>query len=123
MRKRTRSAIGAAVATLALVLAIPAAAHADWGAISIDPVTGNYGLAYDYSSQHGAKVRSRHECHTGHCQVAVVVQNGWAALVQKRTTGYYFGGYGRSKHDAVQEALRRAHESNARRVAYVFSGY
>jgi hypothetical protein len=112
-----------ALASLALLLAAPAVAQADWGAIAVDPLNGKYGLAHDYNSANAAKHRARNECGTKHCKVAVWVANGYAALVQKRSNGLYFAGYGRTKQAAFAKALRRAHESNARRVAWVFSGY
>jgi hypothetical protein len=112
-----------ALASFVLLLAAPAAAQADWGAIAVDPITGKYGVAYDYNSAKGAQHRARNECGTKHCKVAVWVANGYAALVQKRSNGLYFAGYGRTKHAAFDKALRRAHESNARHVAWIFSGY
>jgi hypothetical protein len=108
---------------LALFLAAPAAALADWGAIAVDPITGKYGVAFDYSTAHGAQQRARNECGSSHCKVAVWVANGYAALVQKRKNGLYFAGYGATKHDAFMVATHRAHESGARHVAFVFSGY
>lgn len=123
MRNRTRGAIGAAAVALALTLAIPAAAEADWGAIAVDPFSGKVGLSYDYNSANGAKHRALRECHKKRCRVAVFVHNGWAALVQKRKNGYYFAGYGRTKAAAFHEATRRAHERGPRHVADVFSGY
>lgn len=123
MRRRTRGTIGTAVVALALALAIPAAAEADWGAIAVDPHTGKVGLSYDYSSAHHAKKRALNECHRLGCRIAVFVHDGWAALVQKPTNGYYFAGYGPSKAVAFREATRRAHDFGARHVASVFSGY
>ena len=123
MRNRSRGAIGAAVVALALTLAIPAAAEADWGAIALDPGTGKVGLSYDYNTANRAKHRALNECHRHGCRVAVFVRNGWAAVVQKRRNGLYFAGYGRSKAGAFHQATRRAHESHARHVAQVFSGY
>lgn len=111
------------LAVLALMLAAPAAALANWGAIAVDPVTGKYGVSFDFNTARAAQHRARVECGTNHCKVAVWVANGYAALVQKRTNGLYFAGYGRSKHAAFRIATHRAHESGARRVAWVFSGY
>ncbi len=108
---------------ISLLLAVPAAAQAAWGAIAIDPITGKYGVSFDYSTARAAQHRARAECGTSHCKAAVWVANGYAALVQKRSNGLYFAGYGRSKHDAFKVATHRAHEAAARRVAWVFSGY
>ena len=113
----------AALSALALLLAAPAAAQAAWGAIAVDPITGHYGVSFDYATAHGAQHRARAECGTNHCKVAVWVANGYAALVQKRSNGLYFAGYGNSKHSAFAKALHRAHEPSARHVAWVFSGF
>lgn len=111
------------LASLALLLAAPAAAQADWGAIAVDPITGKYGVSFDYNSAKGAQHRARNECGSKHCKVAVWVANGYAALVQKRSNGLYFAGFGRTKHAAFHKALHRAHEPNARHVTFVFSGF
>ena len=113
----------AALVSFVLLLAVPAAAQADWGAIAVDPITGKYGVSFNYNSAKGAQNRARNECGTNHCKVAVWVANGYAALVQKRSNGLYFAGFGRTKHAAFDKALHRAHESNARHVTSVFSGY
>ena len=113
----------AGLAAASLLLAAPAAAQAAWGAIAVDPISGKYGVSFDYNSASGAQHRARAECGSNHCKVAVWVANGYAALVQKRSNGLYFAGYGKSKHDAFAVATHRAHESGARHVASVFSGY
>jgi hypothetical protein len=115
--------LAVALVSVVLVLAVPAAAQAAWGAIAVDPITGKYGFSHDYNSAKGAQHRARTECASKHCKVAVWVANGYAALVQKRSNGLYFAGFGRTKHAAFDKALHRAHESNARHVAWVFSGY
>jgi hypothetical protein len=121
--KKLPARLVAGFAAVALLLVAPAAAEADWGAIAIDPLTGHYGLSYDYGSAVAAQSRARVECRTNHCKAIVWVRNGWAALVQKRTNGFFFGGIGRSKHDAFAQAVHRAHEPFAKHIAYVFSGY
>lgn len=125
LKPRLKSPVRLVVAlvSFALLLAAPAIAQADWGAIAVDPITGKYGVAYDYNSAKGAQHRARNECGSKHCKVAVWVANGYAALVQKRSNGLFFAGFGRTKHAAFHKALHRAHESNARHVAWVFSGY
>jgi Domain of unknown function (DUF4189) len=112
-----------ALVSTALVLAAPAVAQAEWGAIAVDPITGKYGVSFSYNSAKGAQHRARNECGTKHCKVAVWVANGYAALVQKRSNGLYFAGFGGSKHAAFAKALHRAHEPGARHVAWVFSGF
>ena len=113
----------AALAAASLTLALPAAAQAAWGAIAVDPVTGRYGVSFELNTASGAQHRARVECHTSHCKVAVWVANGYAALVQKRTNGFYFAGFGKSRHAAFAKAVSRAHEPGARRVTWVFSGF
>lgn len=115
--------LAAGLAAAALLLAAPAAAQAAWGAIAVDPITGRYGVSFDYNTARGAQHRARVECGSNHCKAAVWVANGYAALVQKRSNGLYFAGYGKSKHAAFKVATRRAHEPNPRHVASVFSGY
>ncbi len=112
----------AALTALSLLLAVPAAAQADWGAIAVDPISGHTGVAYDYGSAGAAQKRARTECHTKHCKVAVWVRNGWGALVQKHN-GVYVAGIGTTKQAAFSKARQRAHQSSARSIAFVFSGY
>src|SRR5882757_876785 len=89
------------LAAALLLLAAPAAAQAAWGAIAVDPVTGKYGVSSDYNTARAAQDRARIECGTNHCKVAVWVANGYAALVQKRSNGLYFAGYGRDRKSVV----------------------
>lgn len=123
LKPRLNSPVRLALASLALLLAAPAAAQADWGAIAVDPITDRYGVSHDYDTARAAQRRARNECGTNHCKVAVWVANGYAALVQKRKNGLYFAGFGRTRKAAFRKATRRAHEANARRVTWVFSGY
>ena len=121
--KKLSARLVAGLTALGLLLAAPAAAEADWGSIAVDPLTGNYGVSYDYGSAVAAQNRARAECKTNHCKAAVWVRNGYAALVQKRKNGFYFGGIGRTKQEAFAQAEHRAHESGAKHIAWVFSGY
>jgi hypothetical protein len=120
--KRTKLFVATSICTLAMALAVPAIAAADWGAIAVNPKTGKVGVSYDYPTAHRAKKRARAECHQKACQVAVWVRNQWAALVLKRN-GVFVAGVGRTKHKAFHKARERAHESSAKKIAYVFSGY
>src|ERR1700753_3099595 len=95
----------AALAAASLLLALPVAAEAAWGAIAVDPLTGRYGTSFGYDTAHSAQHRARVDGHTSHCKVAVWVANGYAALVQKRTNGFYFAGFGGSKHAAFAKAV------------------
>lgn len=120
-RRRSRLWALALIAAAALVLAVPALAAADWGAIAVSPLTGRVGVSYDYSTAHHAKKRALHECHQRDCRVAVWVFDGYAALVLKRD-GVFVAGVGRTRNLAFAKAKERAHERRARRYAWVYSG-
>ena len=120
--KRSRIFVLAAVCALALGLAAPAFAAADWGAIAVNPRTGKVGVSYDYSSAHRAKQRALHECHQLGCRVAVWVANQYAALVLKRSDGVFVAGVGRTKNLAFAQARERAHEPTAKKIAWIYSG-
>ena len=116
-----RAFVAAAIATLALALAAPALAAADWGAIAVNPHTGKVGVSYDYSSAHHAKKRALAQCHQGGCRIAVWVFDEYAALVLKRN-GVFVAGVGRTRNLAFKKAKARAHERSAKRYAWVYSG-
>ena len=120
--KRSRIFILAAVCALALGLAAPAFAAADWGAIAVSPRTGKTGVSYDYPTAHRAKRRALHECHQLGCRVAVWVANQYAALVLKRSDGVFVAGVGRTKNLAFAKARDRAHDPTAKKIAWVYSG-
>jgi hypothetical protein len=119
--QRTRVLDIAVVATTALALAVPAFAAADWGAIAVSPKTGKVGVSYGYPSAHRAKKRALNQCHQGGCRVAVWVSDQYAALVLKRD-GVFVAGVGLTKDSAFARARERAHESHAKRVAWIYSG-
>jgi hypothetical protein len=120
--KRTKLFVATSICALAMALAAPALAAADWGAIAVSPRTGKVGVSYDYSSAHKPKKRALHECHQLGCQVAVWVSNQWAALVLKHN-GVFVAGVGPTKNLAFAKARDRAHDHTAKKIAYVFSGY
>jgi hypothetical protein len=120
--KRSRVLVLTTVCALALGLAAPAFAAADWGAIAVSPRTGKVGVSYDYSSAKRAKRRALHECHQLGCRVAVWVRNQYAALVLKRNNGIFVAGVGLTKHLAFAKARARAHEPHAKKIAWVYSG-
>jgi hypothetical protein len=119
--QRTRVLVVAAIAATALALAAPALAAADWGAIAVNPKTGKVGVSYDYPTAHRAKQRALSQCHQRSCRVAVWVSDQYAALVLKRD-GVFVAGVGLTKDQAFAKARERAHESHAKRVAWVYSG-
>lgn len=106
---------------LAVLLLLPAAAQAYWGAIAIQPETGVVGSSSLKPTQAAAKRAAKSDCGDRHCKVGVWVSNGWGAMVLK-DNGIYVSGLGNSKAEAFANARRRAHDGGARRVAAVFSG-
>jgi uncharacterized protein DUF4189 len=110
----------AAAASLALLLALPAAAQAHWGAIAVNPANGATGVSFGYPGIDGARRRARRECGDG-CRIAVRVRNAYAALVRKRS-GAFVAGVGETRAIAFHRAHERAHEQSARRVVWVYSG-
>lgn len=120
--KRARLFVTTSICALAMALAAPALAAADWGAIAVSPRTGKVGVSYDYSTAKRAKKRALHECHQLGCRVAVWVRNQYAALVLKHN-GVFVAGVGRTKNLAFAKARDRAHDHTAKRWAWVFSGY
>jgi len=55
-------------------------------------------------------------------KAALWVFNGYGAVVKKKN-GLYISGLGRTKNLAFKDARQRAHDSTARSIAWVFSGY
>lgn len=110
-----------ALAVSAALLALPAVAQADWGAIAVNTATGKTGISSGYENANAAKNRARNECGRNKCRVTVWVRNGYAALVQKRS-GVFVAGAGETKALAFQKARSRAHEQGARNVISVYSG-
>ncbi len=116
-----RPALCASAVSLTLLLVLPAAAQAQWGAIAVDPITGATGVSFDYGTARAAQRRAREECGNRHCLPAVWVYNQYAALVQKRN-GAFVAGVGRTRNLAFHKARERAHEPHAHRIVWVFSG-
>ncbi len=119
---RTKVRICAFATALVALLALPAVAQAKWGAIAIDPITEKIGYARNDPSAAVAKTHAKDRCGTSHCKAALWVFNGYGAVVKKKN-GLYISGLGRTKNLAFKDARRRAHDSTARSVAWVFSGY
>ena len=120
-KRRFPPGLSTLAVSFALLLALPAVAQADWGAIAVNPLTGKTGISYGYETAGAAKNRARNECGRGKCRVAVWVRNGYGALVQKRS-GVFVAGAGATRALAFQKARHRAHEQGARNVISVYSG-
>jgi Domain of unknown function (DUF4189) len=121
MFSRRRSVLVAATMALVLLLAIPAAAQAFWGAIAIDPTSGQIGFAHRQPNANKAQTVARNDCGSPHCKAAVWVFNGYGAVVLKKN-GVFISGLGRTKAQAFENARKRAGEPTAKKVAWVFSG-
>lgn len=121
MSVRRRTAAVVATAALVLMLAVPAAAEAAWGAIAIDPTTGHVGFAHRQPNANKAQTVARNDCGTPHCKAAVWVFNGYGAVVLKHN-GVFVSGIGNTKNAAFHNARVRAREQSARKIAWVFSG-
>jgi hypothetical protein len=121
MLSRCRRGLSAIAVSFALLLSLPAAAQADWGAIAVNTATGKTGISYGYNTAAAAKNRARNECGRNKCRVAVWVRNGYAALVQKRN-GAFVAGAGKTRRQAFAKARHRAHEQGVRNVISVYSG-
>ena len=118
---RTKLFVITAICAVAMALAAPALAAADWGAIAVSPRTGKVGVSFDYPTAHRAKQRALHECHQLGCRLAVWVANQYAALVLKRN-GVFVAGVGPTKNLAFAKARERAHEPTAKKYSWIYSG-
>jgi hypothetical protein len=104
---------------LVLVLAVPAAAFADYAAIAINRHTGGWGVSYDAPAKWRAKVLAVRHCR-GECRVIVWVRDGCAAVVVGPLR--YVSGIGVSKRRAIAAARRHAHHPRAPVLAWTCSG-
>jgi hypothetical protein len=106
---------------LLVFAAVPAAAHAYWGSIAIEPQTGAVGISAGKSTAQAAKRAAKNRCGDPHCKSALWVSNGWGAVVKKKS-GVYIAGLGRTRAKAFANARKRAGEQ-APAFASVFSGF
>jgi hypothetical protein len=120
-KSRTLSATLAACALLALSLAVPAAASAAWGAIAINPKTGDVGVGFGEQTKNDAQNEAEKDC-KGKCRQVLYVRNkcGAVAVNSRRLVA----GFGPTKHDAVKKAKKKARKGpgGAKLVAWVCSG-
>jgi len=101
-----------------LTAAVPASASAAFGAIAINPKTGDVGLSINKPRKSVAKKRANKDCN-GKCKIVVWVRNGCAAVVA--TDRKYIPGVGRTKKEALRHAHRRA-DRPSKKVAWICSG-
>jgi uncharacterized protein DUF4189 len=109
----------AVLGTLAVSLALPAAALAAYGAIAINPTTGSWGVSVHAGTRGSAERRAKRECH-GRCRVLLWVRNECAAAVETPTR--FWGGWGPNRKAAITSARRHAHQRHAHLLAWTCSG-
>lgn len=109
----------ALAAAFTLTLAAPAIASAAYGAIAVNPSTGQWGLSYRAPAKWYAERQALRKC-AGKCTVMVWVYDQCGAVVIGRTR--FVAGSGASKNGAIRVARRRAHDRRARMLAWVCSG-
>ena len=122
-RRLAKASLAALIVSLGLVFVPAASALNFWGAIAVDPESGVTGTSFDFPTAKAAQRQAIAVCEVRGegCKAAVWVTNGWAALVKKHS-GLYVGGFGKTKHAAIANARKRAHESSSALVRTVFSG-
>lgn len=106
---------------MAALLVLPAAAQAEWGAISINETSGHTSVAFGYATESGAKIRSQAECGSG-CHVGAWIRDGFAVLVHMSNGRFKAGLSHATRADAIRMARRRAGEPRAPLYAWVYSG-
>jgi serine/threonine-protein kinase len=121
LKSRKLSATVIAAVLLALTLAVPAAASADWGAIAINKRTGATGVGFGEPTKRKAQREAERDC-KGKCRQAIYVKNKCGALAAnpRRLTA----GFGNTKREAIRNAKRKARKGPgpAKLLAWVCSG-
>ena len=116
--RRPTAFLAVAASTVALLLAIPAFASADYGAIAVNPDTAHSGVSFGYNRKGPALRRAKREC-PGKCRISIWVRNGCAATVVNND-GFYSAA-ARQKRKAIRRARRKAPGSE-HLVAWTCSG-
>jgi hypothetical protein len=116
-RSRRRLAATLAVAMM-LALAAPALASAAYAAIAVNRSTAAWGVAYRAPAKWYAERQALRKC-PGECKVIAWVFDQCAAVVQNHTQ--FVAGAGPGKLAAIKDARRRAHDHQARFIAWVCS--
>lgn len=119
MRTRKLSSGVVAGIALAVSLAVPAAASADWGAININPDTLQVGVAFDQPSKSVAFREAEQDC-PGKCRKVLFVLNkcGAVGITDK---GRLVGGFASNKKEAKNEVKSKV-KPGGRLLAFVCSG-
>src|SRR5689334_4266518 len=99
MRRGVLVAAGIAAAVLFLANAVPA--HAEYGAIAYDQMTGSFGSSSNETTAARAKELALKNCGSPGCQVHAVEPHGCGALA-KSDTDKAWGGADRETLDAAK---------------------
>jgi hypothetical protein len=94
------------------------AAHADYGAVAVNPANGASGVSFNYNRKGPALRRAEREC-PGDCRIVVWVRNQCAAVVVNSRR--FVPGVGPTKRKAIRRARQRAN-GRERLVAWTCSG-
>jgi hypothetical protein len=114
-----RTGLGGLIAgAIVVALAAPAAADASYGAIAVNPNTGDAGISHGHATKRAAKQRAKNEC-MGRCRIALWVRNFCGAVVSGRTR--FVTGFGPTKGEAIRRARKHARRKPAPLVAWVCS--
>jgi hypothetical protein len=89
-----------------------------WGALAFSPSTGSVAWANDYPSLGSAAQAATSRCGVRDCQALVEVADGCASMAQA-SNGALGWAYGVSRSASDGTALRYAHGSHARVIAWV----
>ena len=117
MKRASRSVLLA----FAIMLAMSASVRADFGAIAYSPETGQWGYSYGFDCQEDSQNDALSRCNADDAQIAVWVENGWAALAVGDDGAWGWGWSSSSREDAEARALQVT-DNNPRIACWIFSG-
>jgi hypothetical protein len=113
-----KGAVVAAVVAFAFAFVVPAVANAAWGAINLNPKTGQAGVGFGEQTKADAQDEAEKKC-PGKCRPALIVRNKCGAIAVNPNR--YVAGFGNKKRKAIKRARKKAGDPH-RLVAYVCSG-
>ena len=91
----------------------------NWGAISYDDQTGDWGLSYNYANRAEAENAAREECGNGNCKTAVWFKNACGSVAQSST--YWGVGEGNTRQQAERAAVSSCGQRSCESVAWACS--
>ena len=121
MKSRKLSATVVVSALLALTLAVPAVASAAYGAIAVNPQSGDVGVGFGEPTKSAAKKEADKDCQ-GKCRTVLWVRNKCGAIATNPRRAV--AGFGNTKREAIKKAKKKARKGPgpAKLVAWVCSG-